>query len=202
MSESQSTTPKNNSPGDEAEGWSRHAELVAYGIASGVLFGIGLLVTESVGEIAVDIDFKPFVVPYLLIAINRYGLSTLSVGLGAALGEGAIDVVEGYELDDPIGFLGYVGGFMTFGWYLYEVADDPTSWISLTIGATLGAFVQAIFEALAFLLFEAAAGPLDATISLFGNTLTHGIVLGAIPLVVLVRALPALQERITDAAQQ
>jgi hypothetical protein len=194
-------TPSGGGPPerDDTESWSRQTKLVAYGIASGLFFAIGLVVTETVGEIGVDIDFKPFVIPYLLIAINRYGVTTLSVGLGAALGEGALDVVEGYELDDPIGFLGYVFGFTVFGWYLHEAADDPTSWSSLTAGAVLGACVQAVFEALAFFVFAATASPLDATISVIGNTLTHGVVLGAIPLVILVRTLPTVADRISDA---
>lgn len=205
MEESQSptraTVPSGESSGDDTGAWSRHAKLLAYCVASGLLFAGGLLITEPIGEIAVDVDFKPFVIPYILIMINRFSLSTMSIGLGAALGEGVLDIFEGYEIDDPIGFLGYFLGFTTFGWYLHEVADDPTQWRSLTVGATLGAFVQACFEASAFLIFASDAGPLDAIISTLGNTITHGILLGAIPLVVVVRTFPALTARIppTDA---
>ena len=95
------------------------------GVASAVLFITGLLVSESFGEFALDIDLKPFFLPYLLIALSRYGIPTLSVSLGGAIGEGILDVFEDYELDDPIGFLGYVLGFTAFGWYLRSVADDP-----------------------------------------------------------------------------
>jgi hypothetical protein len=154
-------------------------------LASAVLFGIGLLVTESVGEFAVDVDLKPFFIPYLIIAATRFGITTLGIAVGAAVGEGILDIFEGYELDDPIGFLGYVLGFTTFGWYLDAIADDPASRRALAIGATLGALVQAVFEGVAFLVFEATAGPLDATVSIAGNTLTHGILLGAIPLVAI-----------------
>jgi hypothetical protein len=162
------------------------------GVASAVLFMTGLLVSESFGEFALDIDLKPFFLPYLLIALSRYGIPTLSVGLGGAIGEGILDVFEGYELDDPIGFLGYVLGFTAFGWYLKSVADDPRAPLSLTVGAVLGAFVQAVFEGIAFFIFEASADPLNAVLSVAGNTVAHGVVLGAVPLVII---LPYIRER-------
>jgi hypothetical protein len=167
---------------------------VLLGVAGAVLFAAGLLVTESLGEVAVDVDLKPFFLPYLLIAGARYGLQTMSVGLGAAIGEGVLDIFEGYELDDPIGFIGYVVGFLTFGWYLHNVAEDPTSARSMSVAALLGAFVQACFEAAAFLAFD-AAGVRGAVVSVLGNTLTHGLLLGAIPLVVLA---PVYRERIDE----
>ena len=101
------------------------------GVASAVLFITGLLVSKSFGEFAFDIDLKPFFLPYLLIALSRYGIPTLSVSLGGAIGEGILDVFEGYEVDDPIGFLGYVLGFTAFGRYLRSVADDPRAPLSL-----------------------------------------------------------------------
>ena len=162
------------------------------GVASAVLFMIGLLLSESFGEFALDIDLKPFFLPYLLIALSRYGIPTLSVGLGGAIGEGILDVFEGYELDDPIGFLGYALGFTAFGWYLKSVADDPRAPLSLTVGAVLGAFVQAVFEGIAFLVFEASADPLNAVFSVAGNTITHGVLLGAVPLGLI---LPRAHER-------
>lgn len=149
-------------------------------------FAGGLLVTEWFGEIGTDIDLKPFFIPYLLIAAVRFGLPTLAVGFGAAVGEGVLDVFEGYELDDPVGFVGYVLGFVIFGWYLHRVADDPSSRRGLAVAAILGAFVQAFFESFAFLLFEPAAGTRQAALSLVGNTLSHGILLGAIPLLFFV----------------
>jgi len=98
-------------------------------------------VTESFGEVAVDVDLKPFFLPYLMLATVRYGLPALSIGLGAALGEGVLDIFEGYELDDPIGFIGYVVGFMAFSWYLREVVSDPTRTRSQVVAAILGGFV-------------------------------------------------------------
>jgi len=187
-------------PGDTDE-WPEYVQLLAVGVASGVFFAGGLLITEATGEFAVDVDLKPFVIPYLLIAINRFGLPTLSVGLGAALGEGALDVAEGYELDDPVGFLGYFLGFSMFGWYLHKVASDPTQLRSLVIASTLGGFLQAVVEASAFFIFETTAGPPAAAFSALGNTVTHGILLGAVPLVVLIRLVPPLHDRVTATAR-
>lgn len=164
---------------------SANGKTALLGIASAVLFGVGLLFSEAVGEVALDIDLKPFFVPYLLIAIWRYGLTTLSVAVGAGFAEGFMDVFEGYELDDPIGFLGYVIGFTAFGWYLDRVANNPESSRSLVIGAILGAFIQALFEGFAFFLFESSSGLYEAVLSVLGNTVTHGFVLGAIPLVII-----------------
>lgn len=85
--------------------------------------------------------------------------------------------------DDAVGFIGYVVGFTLFGWYLHRVADDPTARRTQAVAAILGAFGQAAFEGLAFVLFATDAHTLDAVASVLGNTLTHGVVLGAIPLV-------------------
>ncbi|MFB6122099.1 MAG: hypothetical protein ABEJ78_01390 [Haloferacaceae archaeon] len=163
----------------------RMAVVLGLAVGSAVLFALGLELTEFFGEFALDVDFKPFFIPYLLISFVRFRISTLAIGTGAALGEGALDVSEGYELEDPLGFVGYVIGFMAFGWYLRDVADDPASGRAQTIAATLGAFVQATSEGLAFFLFETEAGLLDGVTSVLGNTVTHGLVLGAVPLVVL-----------------
>lgn len=108
------------------------------GVASALFFGGGLIITESFSEFAHDIDLKPFFILYLLIAFSRYGLPTLSIALSGAIGEGVLDVFEGYEMDDPIGFIGYVIGFIAFGWYLNEIAEDPTTARSLSIAAILG----------------------------------------------------------------
>lgn len=170
---------------DAVDGGADPLRLVGVGLTSGLLFTVGLLVTEAPGELALDVDLKPFFLPYLLIAAVRYGSPTLSAGLGAAVGEGALDLVEGYELDDPIGFIGYVVGFTVFGWYLHRGADDPTARRAQVTAAVLGAFTQAAFEGVAFLLFATGASPLDAGLSVAGNTVTHGVVLGAMPLVVL-----------------
>lgn len=159
--------------------------MIGIGVLSGLLLAAGLVVTEAPGEIATDVDLKPFFLIYLLVAVCRYGVPTLSAGLGAAVGEGVLDVFEGYELDDPIGFIGYVVGFTVFGWYLHRVAEDPSDGRSQVVAAVLGAFAQALAEGLAFLAIDADAGVMAAAVSVAGNTVTHGVVLGAIPLVLL-----------------
>lgn len=158
---------------------------VALVLGSAILFGIGVGIAEMVPEVGVDIDLKPFFIIYLLIGAVPFGVPTVSLALGGALGEGFLDVFEGYELDDPFGFLGYVFGFYVFGWYLHEVASDPTSRYSLVVAALLGAFVQAVFEGLAFVIFQPDVGLAGATLSILGNTVTHGLLLGAVPLFVL-----------------
>ena len=155
------------------------------GILSALLFGIGVAMTEIPGELLVDIDLKPFFIPYLLILLSPFGIPTLSIALGGALGEGFLDVFEGYELDDPFGFLGYAFGFYVFGLYLDRVASDPTSRRAWTIAALLGAFIQALLEGIAFLIFEPTKGVGPVVLSVLGNTATHGLILGAIPLFVL-----------------
>jgi hypothetical protein len=159
--------------------------LIGIGVLSGLLFAAGLLITEAPGEIATDVDLKPFFLVYLLVAVCRYGVPTLAAGLGAAVGEGVLDVFEGYELDDPIGFIGYVVGFTVFGWYLHRIAEDPSDRRAQVVAAVLGAFAQALAEGLAFLAIDTDAGVMAAAVSVGGNTVTHGIVLGAIPLVLL-----------------
>jgi hypothetical protein len=170
-------------------------------VIAAVTFGVGLLVTEAPGEVALDVDLKPFFLPSLLIAAVGYGLPTYSVGIGAAVGEGVLDVFEGYELDDPIGFLGYAAGFIVFGWYIHRVADDPTDARALTVAAVLGGAVQACFEGVAYYVFDPSASSLDAILSVLGNTITHGIVLGAIPLVLLAPVVvPWLQSTLASRA--
>jgi hypothetical protein len=115
-------------------------------LVSTLTFMAGLLLTEAPGEMALVVDLKPFFIPYLLIAAARYGLPTYSIGISAAVGEGILDIFEGYELDDPLGFLGYVAGFIVFGWFLNRHADDPSEVTHLTTAAILGALVQAFFE--------------------------------------------------------
>jgi hypothetical protein len=159
--------------------------MIGIGVVSCLLFIAGLLLTEAPGEVATDVDLKPFFLVYLLVAVCRFGFPTLSAGLGAAVGEGVLDVFEGYELDDPIGFIGYVVGFTVFGWYLHRVAGDPSDGRAQVVAAVLGAFAQAFAEGVAFLAIDADAGVTAAAVSVGGNTVTHGVVLGAIPLVLL-----------------
>jgi len=173
--------------------------VVLIGVLSGVLFMIGLVASEAPGEMALDIDLKPFFIPYLLIAVAGYWTPTLAAAVGAAAGEGLLDVFEGYELDDPIGFVGYVVGFTLFGWYLHRVASDPADRRAQVVAALLGAFGQAAFEGAAFYVFATRAGPIDAVLSVLGNTVIHGVVLGAVPLLILY---PVIEDRARDVASE
>jgi hypothetical protein len=166
--------------------------LVALLGVSAALFFVASVVTEGFGELALDVDFKLFFLLYVLLAAVPYGLATLSVAIGGAMGEGAYDVIEGYELDDPFGFVGYVLGFVTFGWILHQVAPDPSDRRWQALAAVTGALIQATFEGVAFLILgDVNVG--GAVLSVLGNTVTHGVVLGAVPLVV---CYPVLNERI------
>lgn len=155
---------------------------------TGVLFFLCLLPFELIPEIPVDIDSKPFFVPLALCALLPSGRIGLAIGLGVALGEGLRDLMEGYELDDPIGFFGYIFGFWAAS-ALYS-AMAASRW-SLVLGAVLCAAIQAVIEASSFLVFG-AEGWIIAVESAIGNTITHGVIWGAAPLLFLV---PALEGR-------
>ncbi|MEO1013922.1 MAG: hypothetical protein AAFX08_01915 [Pseudomonadota bacterium] len=156
-----------------------------------VLFFLALLPFELIPEIPVDIDSKPFFLPLAFCALLPARQTALAIGLGVALGEGLRDLMEGYELDDPIGFFGYVIGFWAAS-HIYAIA--PRNKLLLVFGAIVCAFVQAAFEASSFLLFGAEALSV-AVWSAFGNTITHGVIWGAIPLLFLVPALRGRFER-------
>ncbi|MFB6133829.1 MAG: hypothetical protein ABEJ55_02465 [Halanaeroarchaeum sp.] len=101
-----------------------------------------LLLTEFAGvpEILGDTNWKSFFIPCLFVALLPYGYATLSVGFGAALGEGILDVVEGDAPDDAFGFAGYVIGFWTFG-YVFHRWGDPTNKYHMAVAGVVGAFV-------------------------------------------------------------
>ena len=157
-----------------------------------VLFFFGLLVAERIPEIPVDIDFKPFFIPFLFLALLPRGLPSLGVAVGAAIGEGIGDVLEGYEIDDPIGFVGYVVGFVVAA---YLIKGQPLSWVRVGLACIAGAGVQAVIEASSFLIFGEEGLTVTATTAA-GNTVTHGIVMGAIITIPLVRVLHGRIERL------
>lgn len=164
--------------------------IVIAGITA-VLFSGGLLITERFGEYFVDVDFKPFFVVYVLLALLPWGRPSVSIGFGAAIGEGFLDLIEGVEFDDPFGFVGYIVGFTVAGWLF---RGDPSRRLTLVVGTVAGAFVQAVFEAIALVLIEQEAIE-AAIISVIGNTITHGIVIGLVPLIPCVEALHGRVER-------
>lgn len=167
------------------------AKLVVIAGLTAVLFFFGLLITERIPEIPVDIDFKPFFIPFLLVALLPLGGPAIAVGLGAALGEGFGDIIEGYEPDDAFGFVGYVVCFVIAS---YMIRNRPRNWLLVSLACIVGAFVQAVFEAATFLIFGEEALPV-AIQSAIGNTITHGIILGLIPTLILIPLLYGRIER-------
>lgn len=165
------------------------AKLIVLAVLSAVLFFLSLVPLEAIPEIPVDIDQKAFFIPLVLIALLPKGAPTVAIALGAALGEGIRDLMEGYELDDPIGFVAYVIAFTIAG---YVIGGQPRSWLRLTLASVVAGFVQAAIEASSFLIFG-EEGLRVTIISALGNTVTHGIIGGAIPLLILV---PLLHGRI------
>ncbi len=156
-------------------------KLVVIAAITAVLFYFGLLLTERIPEIPVDIDQKPFFIPLLLLALLPLGSPTFAVAIGAALGEAFGDILEGYEVDDPFGFAGYFIGFIVAG---YIIRNQPRNPLLLSVAALAAAFINAVFEAGTFLVFG-EEGLSVAVISALGNTVTHGLVWGVIPLVIL-----------------
>lgn len=156
-----------------------------------VLFFLGLLPLEIIPEIPVDIDSKPFFIPLLLSALLPAGRPGFAVALGVAMGEGLRDLMEGYELDDPFGFVGYILGFSVAS---RVMALRPLSRPLLVMGALLCAAIQSAFEASTFLLFgkESVSVAIQTGI---GNLISHGVVWGALPLVLLAPALHGRFER-------
>lgn len=167
------------------------SKLIVIAGLTGVLFFFGLLVTERVPEIPVDIDWKPFFIPFTFVALLPLGAPVVAVGLGAALGEAFGDILEGYEIDDPFGFFGYVLGFAIAG---YIIGNRPLNRLRVSIACVVGAFVQAVIEASTFLIFGGEALSV-VILSALGNTVTHGVVLGVIPTLILVPLLHGRIER-------
>lgn len=167
------------------------AKLMGITVLSAVLFFLSLIPLEAIPEIPVDIDQKAFFIPLMLVALLPVGKPTWAAAFGAALGEGMRDMIEGYELDDPIGFIGYVIGFTIAG---YLIGAKPRNWLRLTAAALLAATVQAAFEASSFLLV-AEASVRVALLSWAGNTITHGLIGGVLPSLFIVPVLHGRIER-------
>jgi hypothetical protein len=155
------------------------AQLTVITGLSAVLFFLLLVPIDAIPEIPVDIDQKPFFVPLTLVALLPVGRASLAVGFGAALGEAMRDVLEGYEVDDTFGFVGYV---LAFTLAAFVVGQRPDSRTRLAVAAVMCGFVQAVFEGASFALLgdEGVDVAVESTV---GNTITHGVIGGAIPLV-------------------
>lgn len=167
-------------------------KLVVISALVAVLFFFGLLFLERIPEIPVDIDQKPFFIPLLFVALLPLGKPTWAAAAGAALGEGLGDIIEGYEVDDVFGLVGYVIAFAVAGYIIYNRPDRK---IRLAVAGLVAGLVQAIPEASAFLLFGEEALPV-AVVSAAGNTVTHGLLWGAVPLLLVVPALHGRVERL------
>ncbi|MFB6194379.1 MAG: hypothetical protein ABEI75_04875 [Halobaculum sp.] len=168
-----------------------------------VLFAGGLVLSEAPGELGLDIDWKPFFVVYAVIIFVPWGTPTIAAALGATIAEGFLDVVEGAEADDPFGWVGYAVGFTVAG-YVFD--NDTTSTTKMAAGATLGALVQYGLEGLFLFVLGAEAGSVLGlsvsgaapiyVVSVLGNTITHGVILGALPLIPTVNALEGRMARL------
>lgn len=167
-------------------------KLVVIAVLCSVIFFIALTLFEAIPEIPVDIDFKPFFIPLAFTAlIPRKFWPLLAVSLGAMLGEFLRDLLEGYEIDDPIGAIGYVVAFVISG---YIVGSNPLNKIRLAIAAVMAGFVHAVIEATSFIIFSAETIPV-AIWSAIGNTITDGLIMGAIPLILIMPHLYGRVER-------
>jgi hypothetical protein len=167
------------------------SKLIVIAVICAVLFFLALTLLEAIPEIPVDIDFKAFFIPLAFVALLPVGAPTFAAALGAALGELLRDMLEGYEIDDPIGAIGYVVGFVLAG---YIIGGRPLSKARLIAAGAGSGFAQAVIEASSFLLFSKETVEI-AVWSAMANTITHGVVMGAVPLLFLVPRLHGRIER-------
>ena len=190
----QATTEKSG------QGFTTDVELTSLVVIAGltaVLFAGALAIGEGLGEIPPDIDWKAFFVVYTVIVFVPWGTPTIAAAVGATLAEGLLDFFEGIEPDEPFGWAGYLVGFTVAGYFF----KDPSDTAKLVIGAVLGGFLQFAIEGLVFIVVEGEAVSVYLT-ALAGNTVTHGIILGAIPLVPVVSALRGRMERVLAPSAQ
>lgn len=171
--------------------------LVVIAGLTAVLFAGALAIGEGLGEIPPDIDWKAFFVVYTVIAFVPWGTPTIAAAVGATMAEGLLDFFEGIEPDEPFGWTGYIVGFTVAGYFM----KDPSNRVKLAVGAVLGAFIQFAIEGLVFIVIENKAMSVYLT-ALAGNTVTHGIILGAIPLIPTVAALRGRMQRVLAPSAQ
>ncbi|MGB6300287.1 MAG: hypothetical protein WBF90_29520 [Rivularia sp. (in: cyanobacteria)] len=167
------------------------SKLTVIAVLCSVIFFLALTLFEAVPEIPVDIDLKPFFIPLAFVALVPKGMPVVAVSLGAMLGEFLRDLLEGYELDDPIGAIGYVVGFVIAG---YIVGSNPLNKFRLFIAAMVSGLVHAVIEATSFLIFSTETWSV-ALWSAAGNTITDGLLGGAIPLILIMPHLYGRVER-------
>ena len=167
-------------------------KLTVVAVIVAVSFFLALTLFEAIPEIPVDIDAKPFFIPMLFAAlVPKKWESLLAVGLGAMLGEFLRDLLEGYEIDDPIGAIGYVVGFVVAG---YIIGERPLNKPLIAFATIMSALIHAGIEATALVLFDNELFNV-ALWSVFGNTLLDGVLFGAIPIVLLMPRMYGRVER-------
>ncbi|MFB6146544.1 MAG: hypothetical protein ABEJ08_02545 [Halobacteriaceae archaeon] len=170
-------------------------DFTTLGVVAGVtavLFAGGLSLIGFY-EIPPDIDFKPFFIVYAIIFFVPWGTPTIASAVGASAAEGLLDLIEGAGPDDPFGWVGYVVGFTVFGWMIKDAEADD--WLRLGVASVVGGFLQIAIEGIAFLVVAGDSVSFYATV-VSANTVTHGVVMGA---VLLPPTLQALRGRVEEA---
>lgn len=166
-------------------------KLTIVAVLCAAIFFLALTIVEAIPEIPVDIDFKPFFIPVAFVALVPLGKPVLAASLGAMGAEFLRDLLEGYEIDDPLGAVGYVVGFVAAS---YVIGQEPLNKFRLSAAAVVAGAVHAVIEAASFALFSTASWTV-VFYSAVGNTIADGVILGAIPLVFLMPRLYGRLER-------
>lgn len=198
--------------GERSEGFRTDFDISALVVIAGltaVLFAGGLVLSEAPGELGLDIDWKPFFVVYAVLIFVPWGTPTIAAAVGATIAEGFLDIVEGAEADDPFGWLGYALGFTVAG---YIMNNETSNTAKMAIGATVGAFVQYAIEGLFLFVIGSEPGAVLGlsvggaaaiyAVAVVGNTITHGVILGAIPLIPTVNTLDGRMQRLFPHASE
>ncbi len=165
--------------------------LIVIAVLCAVIFFIALTFVEIIPEIPIDIDFKPFFIPLAFVALLPKGGPIIAASCGATLGEFLRDMLEGYEIDDPIGAVGYAVAFIIAGYY---INSEPLNRMRLIAAGIIAGAVHAVIESSSFIIFSVETAWV-AVYSAIGNTITDGIIMGAIPLVFIVPTLHGRLER-------
>ncbi|WP_337063298.1 ATP-binding cassette domain-containing protein [Kineococcus sp. G2] len=170
---------------------SNSARTTIVAVLCATIFFLALTILEAVPEIPVDIDAKPFFIPVALAVLVPRGRPVLAVAVGAMGGEFMRDMLEGYEIDDALGAVGYLAAFTLAG---YVVGDRPLSKPRLVVATLLAAVVHAVIEAASLLVFDSELVGI-AVWSAVGNTIGDGVLLGVLPVLGLVPVLYGRIER-------
>ncbi|MBX6378859.1 MAG: hypothetical protein IRY95_09990, partial [Clostridia bacterium] len=94
---------------------------------------------------------------------------------------GVGDLLEGYEVDDPVGFVGYI---LALAAAARLVEGRPERRLRLLAAGLVAGAVNAVPEAFMMYLLDGVPA-LRAVLSAAGNTAVHGLLLGSLPLAFL-----------------